>query len=69
MLKQFFIVVVMGTMLSGCIIRPYDDHPRGQYHQKYDAKRHGEGRYKNAHKREWNRSERRYEQRQGDYRR
>lgn len=67
MLKQLLMATVMGSMLSGCIVGPYDDHPRGQYHDK-QAQR-GEGRYKNAHQRDWDRSDRRYEQRQGDYRR
>ena len=55
MLKTILISSVLGIMLTGCVVAP-DDYPRGQ---KYDDKRHGEGRYKNAHKREWNNAERR----------
>jgi hypothetical protein len=69
MLKQLLVASVMGFMLTGCVVGPYDDHPRGQYHDNRDYKMRGEGRYKNADKREWNNSDRRYEHRKGDYRR
>ena len=66
MLKQLLVVSVMGVVLTGCVVGPYDDHPRGQYH---DNKGQGEGRYKKAHKRDWNHSDRRHENRKGEYRR
>lgn len=69
MLKTLLLSSVMGVMLTGCIVSPYDDHTRGQYQHKYDSKTSGEGRYKNAHKRDWNNSDRRYKNQKNEHRR
>ena len=68
MLKRLLAVSSLVAVLTGCVVAPNHDYSRSGQHY-HENKKHAKGQHKHPNKQEWRETERRLEQRRGDYRR
>ena len=52
-MKKMFLLVIFAVSLTGCIVAPYDDHPRHSDRNGHNDRKHSDRDWNKQHRPHW----------------